>query len=129
MLGKDYTTYFEKTPADIKVENITYRSSDENVAKVDANGKISALSAGSATVYVNADGIEDYVLLNVSEMKQTTASAVTSNSSGLGACTSTSTSAEVQSYVYNSESLIFHEPSCSKLPSKIESMLKQLGMR
>lgn len=117
-LGKEYTTFFEKIPADIEVENTTYRSSDESIAKVDANGKISALSVGSATVYVNADGIEDYVLLNISEMKQTTAPAGTSSSSGTGVGTSTSTNAEVQAYVLNSSNGKFHRPSCSKLPTK-----------
>ena len=117
-LGKDCTTLFKKTLADIGVKNITYRLNDESIAKADANGEISALSVGSTTVYVNADGIENYVLLNISEMKQTTAPAGTSSSSGTGVGTSTSTNAEVQAYVLNSSNGKFHRPSCSKLPTK-----------
>lgn len=97
------------------VENTTYKSIDENIAKVDANGKISALSIGSATVYVNADGIENYVLLNISEMKQTTASAGTSSSSCTDAGTSASTNTEVQVYVLNRKNCVFRKPSCSWL--------------
>lgn len=114
-VGKDYTAYFDKTPADMTVENVTYRSTDENIAKVGANSKISALSAGSAAVYINVDGIENYVSLKVNEAQQSNV-AGTTGSTEAGMTGSVST--DVQAYVYNSESLIFYRPSCSRLPSK-----------
>lgn len=114
-IGKDYTTYFNKTPADIAVESVTYRSTDDNIAKVDSSGKISALAVGTAKVYVNADGVEDYVSLKVNEVQQSNVGGTTG---GSGTGTTGSASADVQAYVYNSKSLIFHRPSCSKLPSK-----------
>lgn len=114
-VGKDYTTYFNKTPEDMAVESITYRSTDENIAKVDSNGKISALAIGTATVYVNADGVEDYVSLKVNEVQQ---SSVASTTGGSGTGTTGSTSADVRAYVLNSSNHKFHKPSCSKLPTK-----------
>lgn len=114
-VGKDYTTYFDKTPADMTVENVTYRSTGENISKVDANGKISALAVGTATVYMNADGVEDYVSLKVNEVQQ---SSVASTTGGSGTGTTGSTSADVRAYVLNSSNHKFHKPSCSKLPTK-----------
>lgn len=113
-VGKDYTTYFNKTPEDMAVESITYRSTDENIAKVDSNGKISALAIGTATVYVNADGVEDYVSLKVNEVQQ---SNVAGTTGGTGAGTTGSTSADVRAYVLNSKKHVFHKPSCSWLPT------------
>lgn len=114
-VGKDYTTYFDKTPADMAVESVAYRSTDENIAKVDSNGKISALAVGTATVYVNVDGVEDYVSLKVNEVQQSNVGGTTG---GSGAGTTGSTSAEVRAYVLNSSNHKFHKPSCSKLPTK-----------
>lgn len=114
-VGKDYTTYFDKTPADMPVESVTYRSTDESVAKVDSNGKISALAVGTATVYVNADGVEDYVSLKVNEVQQ---SSVAGTTGGSGAGTTVSVSADVRAYVLNSSNHKFHKPSCGKLPTK-----------
>lgn len=113
-VGKDYTTYFDKTPADMAVEIVTYRSTDENIAKVDSNGKISALAVGTATVYVNADGVEDYVSLKVNEVQQSNVGGTTGSS---GSGTTGSASADVRAYVLNSSNHKFHKPSCSKLPS------------
>ena len=114
-VGKDYTAYFDKTPADMTVENVTYRSTDENIAKVGANGKISALSAGSATVYINVDGIENYVSLKVNEAQQSNVAGTTgSTEAGMTG----STSADVRAYVLNSSNHKFHKPSCGKLPTK-----------
>lgn len=113
-VGKDYTTYFDKTPADMAVEIVTYRSTDENIAKVDSNGKISALAVGTATVYVNADGVEDYVSLKVNEVQQSNVGGTTGSS---GSGTTGSASADVRAYVLNSSNHKFHKPSCGKLPS------------
>lgn len=113
-VGKDYTTYFNKTPADMAVESVTYRSTDENIAKVDSNGKISVLAIGTTTVYVNADGVEDFVSLKVNEVQQ---SNVASTTGGTGAGTTGSMSAEVRAYVLNSSNHKFHKPSCSWLPT------------
>ena len=96
------------------VESVTYRSTDENIAKVDSNGKISALAVGTATVYVNADGVEDYVSLKVNEVQQ---SSVASTTGSAGTGTTGSMSAEVRTYVLNSSNHKFHKPSCGKLPS------------
>ena len=114
-VGKDYTTYFDKTPADMTVENVTYRSTGENISKVDANGKISALAVGTATVYMNADGVEDYVSLKLNEVQQ---SNVAGTTSGPGAGTTGNTSADVRAYVLNSINHKFHKPSCGKLSTK-----------
>lgn len=114
-VGKDYTTYFDKTPADMTVENVTYRSTGENISKVDANGKISALAVGTATVYMNADGVEDYVSLKMNEVQQ---SNVAGTTSGSGAGTTGNTSADVRAYVLNNSNHKFHKPSCGKLPTK-----------
>ena len=114
-VGKDYTTYFDKTPADMEAESVTYRSTDENIAKVDSNGKISALAIGTAKVYVNADGVEDYVSLKVNEVQQ---SSVAGTTGGSGAGTTGSANADVRAYVLNSSNHKFHKPSCGKLPTK-----------
>lgn len=114
-VGKDYTTYFNKTPADMTVEIVTYRSTDENIAKVDSNGKISVLAIGTTTVYVNADGIEDYVSLKVNEVQQ---SSVTGTTGSSGSGTTGSANANVRAYVLNSSNHKFHKPSCGKLPTK-----------
>ena len=55
--GKTETLTATVSPSNAANKAVTYKSSDETVAKVDANGKVTAVKAGTATITVTtADG-------------------------------------------------------------------------
>ncbi len=60
----------DKNGAEVKGVVITWSSSDEAVAKVDANGKVSAVGSGSATVTAKADTLSATVAVKVSLAKK-----------------------------------------------------------
>lgn len=48
-------------------QDVTWSSSDESVASVDANGTVTAIGAGTATITVTAEGVSDAATVNVTE--------------------------------------------------------------
>ncbi|MBM6777602.1 Ig-like domain-containing protein [Collinsella tanakaei] len=53
--GESYTLKATVTPADAENKKVTWRSSDTKVATVDANGKVTAVAPGSATIIVTTE--------------------------------------------------------------------------
>ena len=49
---ESYTLVATINPSDASDKSVTWKSSDESVAKVDANGKVTALKVGTATITV-----------------------------------------------------------------------------
>lgn len=54
-VGKDSTLIATVVPSNATVRTVKWESNNEKVAKVDANGKVSALGAGNATITVKTD--------------------------------------------------------------------------
>lgn len=65
-LGQTYTPGVYLFPQNTtKAGTLTYRSSDESVAAVDGNGKITAVSSGTAVITVEGQGITAELTVNV----------------------------------------------------------------
>jgi len=59
-VGESETLTATVSPSDASDKTLTWTSSDESVAKVDANGKVSALKVGTATIKaVSTDGAKE----------------------------------------------------------------------
>ena len=54
-------------PADADISGLTWSSSDETVATVDANGKVKALAAGTATITVTDGTLSDQITVTVDD--------------------------------------------------------------
>lgn len=65
-IGEEFTLGAKVLPEDTTNKNISFASSDENILTVDKNGKVKALSKGTATVTVTA---EDTGITAVCEVK------------------------------------------------------------
>ncbi len=61
-------------PENATNSQVKYNSSNTDVATVDADGVITGVSAGTATILVTADGITKQMLLTVNEAKKETSS-------------------------------------------------------
>lgn len=68
-----------KKPADA-TDNLTYESSDEQVATVDENGVITALAKGEITITIKGDDIVKTITINIEE-KRIPVTAITGNMS------------------------------------------------
>lgn len=68
-----------KKPADA-TDNLTYESSDEQVATVDENGVITALAKGEITITIKGDDIVKTITVNIEE-KRIPVTAITGNMS------------------------------------------------
>lgn len=68
-----------KKPADA-TDNLTYESSDEQVATVDENGVITALAKGEVTITIKGDDIVKTITVNIEE-KRIPVTAITGNMS------------------------------------------------
>ena len=68
-----------KKPADA-TDNLTYESSDEQVATVDENGVITALDKGEITITIKGDNIVKTITVNIEE-KRIPVTAITGNMS------------------------------------------------
>ena len=55
MVGGKYTLFVTVLPGDATNQNVLFSSSDETVATVDANGRITFLKAGNVTITVTAE--------------------------------------------------------------------------
>lgn len=55
VVGGKYTLFVTVMPADATNQNVLFSSSDESVATVDANGRITFLKAGKVTITVTAE--------------------------------------------------------------------------
>lgn len=53
--GRDRTAHATVKPADAANKSVRWKSNDENVVSVDANGKLTAISSGMATVTVTTE--------------------------------------------------------------------------
>ncbi len=60
------------TPANAKIDALTYKSSDETVATIDQNGVITAKGIGKSVITVTVNGILRACLVNVTEDLQST---------------------------------------------------------
>ena len=74
--GKVKSISVKYIPTDATVQTVTFKTSDEKVAKVDKNGTVTAVGKGEATITVTADGNKDVVktikvkvLLGVEQIK------------------------------------------------------------
>ena len=56
VVGESKSVKVEVTPTNATDKKLTWKSSDEKVAKVDANGKITAIGSGIATITVTVGG-------------------------------------------------------------------------
>lgn len=54
-VGENKTLYVTVRPADAADTSVTWTSSDESIATVDANGKVSAVAQGTATITVTSN--------------------------------------------------------------------------
>lgn len=67
-VGKTITLYATIEPEDAKDHSITWLSSNETIATVDANGKVTAISVGSVTISAIANdgsGVKASCILNI----------------------------------------------------------------
>jgi|GEM_PF-1187136 len=62
-----YSLTAQVLPADASYPEITWTSSDESVAAVDANGEVTAVSVGHAVITATADGLLDMCSVSVSK--------------------------------------------------------------
>ena len=69
----------EKKPSDA-TDNLTYESSDEQVATVDENGVITALAKGEITITIKGDDVAKTITVNIAE-KRIPVTAITGNMS------------------------------------------------
>lgn len=78
-------------PEEALADNVTYTSSDEAVATVDAEGNVTAVADGTATITVEVNGVTAECEVTVST-KATNTTNATSNSNGTSSSNSGSTS-------------------------------------
>lgn len=78
--GTARKVYLTVLPANASNKEIKYESSDENVATVDANGKVTAISVGNATIKASAvDGSLKTATFNISVIKDASGKCVFSS--------------------------------------------------
>lgn len=64
--GEEITLEYEYLPADADFGNAVWSSSDESIAKVDNQGKVTAVQAGTADITLSCSGIEGVCHVSVS---------------------------------------------------------------
>ncbi len=70
-VGADFTLTYVTDPADAEPEKVVWTSSDDTVATVDENGKVTAVSAGTAQIFVSVDGITAVCTVTVEDAQTT----------------------------------------------------------
>ena len=96
---------------------VEYKSLNPNVVKVDENGNLVAVAAGSATIAATIDGLKNSATVKVkSQIKEESVSDNTSISSTNNKKTETSSSTNYSgsgySYILNKKTGAFHYPDC-----------------
>ena len=90
-------------PEEALADTVTYTSSDEAVATVDADGNVTAVADGTATITVNVNGVtaECEVTVSTKTTNTTNATNATNNSNGASSTDgSSSASADSSSFAY-----------------------------
>lgn len=83
-VGDTVTINASVTPSNVADKTLTFTSSDSSIAKVDSNGKVTALKAGTAKITVSSsDGVKAECSITVSEKSKTNDSKETNETNSL----------------------------------------------
>ena len=114
-VNNSMNTSVHYSPENTEHGTVTYSSSNEKVAKVDSNGVVTGVSAGSATITAECDGKVDTIDVQVNTPVTRSASTSASTSSSSGAMV----------WIPKSGSKYHRSASCSNMKNPSQVTLEQ----